>query len=480
MTERDHGTSTNIAEEHEEAPHFIALLIRLYRSLLEVLAPLIPLGAIFYLRAVGTATLPAYSAPVHEAVIVVACLLSAFTAITTFLCYRSSGESFLRWLVLGFAGFTVLYLFHGLLTRLAGSASQLFLAFGSASRLFLVVCMGIAVGAYSRQQVPEPKAPGSFGMIGAGAILILVLSVGLSSSWDPELTRTLIRATETLNLVAFVGLALFMLWRRFGNPLMRAYIMSLVIYAQASLAFLWSTPWEHMWWLAHGIFAVGFLILSYSIIRSYHTTRSFSNFYSQEELMDALRTEKKHTEQALHDLEEANRQLTEMASIDGLTGVLNHRTWNEKAEVEFERARRYHEPMSLIAIDFDAFKEINDTHGHQIGDEVLQQVSKRLSGHLRLHDLLGRIGGDEFIVLLPQTSTSRAVEVGERLRETVTGTPLRMSNGVEFAIRLSVGIGSLEDSGASLADIRYHADQRLYQAKREGGNCVVGGVIQDP
>lgn len=167
-------------------------------------------------------------------------------------------------------------------------------------------------------------------------------------------------------------------------------------------------------------------------------------------------------------LEETRR----LANNDGLTGLPNRRRASERLEVEVSRSRRYKNPMAVALCDVDHFKQVNDRFGHNMGDEVLVQVARALHASLRQVDLVGRWGGEEFLVILPETELTGARIVGERLRKAVEALPA-FADGPE-KITCSVGM-AVFDGDTSTAAFVDRADQALYRAKRAGRNrCELG------
>jgi diguanylate cyclase (GGDEF)-like protein len=161
-----------------------------------------------------------------------------------------------------------------------------------------------------------------------------------------------------------------------------------------------------------------------------------------------------------------------LAITDSLLGVFNRRHFFELARGEMERARRYHHPLAIVMIDVDDFKQINDSHGHLVGDQVLRGVATRCKETLRTVDVLGRYGGEELVVLLPETDTVGALEAAERQRAMIAGTPI-VAEDVSVSVTCSFGVASwnpLEDT--RLEDILDRADQALYTAKNAGRNQV--------
>jgi diguanylate cyclase (GGDEF)-like protein len=173
------------------------------------------------------------------------------------------------------------------------------------------------------------------------------------------------------------------------------------------------------------------------------------------------------------ELRKANERLASLAVTDELTGVANRRRLVEGLEEAMAFARRRDAPLGVLVVDLDGFKEVNDRLGHSVGDEVLSRVARALEGALRTEDLLGRYGGDEFVVVLPGTSPLGAREAGERLRRAVQALDLGLAGlGFPEALTISVGVASFERSLTDPGELIRRADDALYRAKAAGRNRV--------
>lgn len=161
-----------------------------------------------------------------------------------------------------------------------------------------------------------------------------------------------------------------------------------------------------------------------------------------------------------------------LARTDGLTGIDNRRHFLELAQRETVRARRYSRELSVLVIDLDYFKRVNDTYGHAVGDELLIALTRSVSETLRATDAFGRLGGEEFAVLLPETANERAVRAAERIRSRVAQLTVLTDAGPVRAT-VSVGVATLDDSDQSLDALLIRADDALYRAKSLGRNRVV-------
>ncbi len=164
-------------------------------------------------------------------------------------------------------------------------------------------------------------------------------------------------------------------------------------------------------------------------------------------------------------LRQAADEVTRLASIDPLTGLFNRRYFDTRLEAELQRARRHGEPLTLLMVDIDNFKAINDEHGHVVGDRLLRCVSERLRRGVRIFDVCARYGGDEFAILMPSSNVDTAVLVAERIRTSVRGHCTQAA----ASVTVSIGIAHSDGRERELLTI---ADRALLEAKAMGKNAV--------
>ena len=172
---------------------------------------------------------------------------------------------------------------------------------------------------------------------------------------------------------------------------------------------------------------------------------------------------------------ELHRELEKQAVTDGLTGVANRRSFNEALEREFERAKRYSQDLSLIVVDLDFLKKINDTYGHMTGDEAIKSIGHVLAQSSRSTDITARYGGEEFCVLLPNTDIGMAEQLGERLRRLIADTHVEGPGNLSA----SLGVASYPLHAGSPDMLFLRADEALYQAKQDGRNCIRVAIEKD-
>ncbi|MDD2620420.1 MAG: diguanylate cyclase [Syntrophomonadaceae bacterium] len=191
----------------------------------------------------------------------------------------------------------------------------------------------------------------------------------------------------------------------------------------------------------------------------------FTPFYSKGEqhllVMAEDITERKRMESDLRTL----------ATMDALTGIYNRRTIIEIGNNEFIRCNRYSQPLSLLMIDIDHFKRVNDNHGHAVGDQALRQLASECSDLLRNIDSLGRLGGEEFLVVLPQTNIDEACKTAERLRQAVAEQPIQCED-ISFDITISIGVSDCCATDVNIETAIHRADIAMYRAKQNGRNRV--------
>ncbi|MCC6316382.1 MAG: diguanylate cyclase [Gemmatimonadaceae bacterium] len=170
-----------------------------------------------------------------------------------------------------------------------------------------------------------------------------------------------------------------------------------------------------------------------------------------------------------------NRRLEQLALTDPLTKVLNRRALTDRLAAEMGRVRRYESAVSLLLIDLDHFKRVNDNHGHLVGDDVLMEMASLLQGAVRAVDVVARYGGEEFVVVLPETGTDGAMRFAERLRELIEAHAFSRGAGGTLQLTASIGVATFPSVGwETVEDFLAGADQALYRAKAEGRNRVRG------
>jgi len=171
------------------------------------------------------------------------------------------------------------------------------------------------------------------------------------------------------------------------------------------------------------------------------------------------------------DLKHAREGLEQLSDTDELTGLKNRRAFNAALELESKKAARYNRKFSVLMLDADDLKTVNDRHGHAVGDKLIISIARVIQDSLRETDVLARHGGDEFVVILTETPHERAIEVAERIRGAVENTSFS-ADGDRVSSTISIGVASFSQDAGHEEGIMISADRKLYESKRKGKNAV--------
>jgi len=199
---------------------------------------------------------------------------------------------------------------------------------------------------------------------------------------------------------------------------------------------------------------------------------------SNEDLEVLVKQRTEQLEQTMGDLEQANSRLEHISNLDELTGIYNRRYFNQKFDVEFKRARRKNQPISLLIIDIDHFKNVNDSYGHLVGDICLKHISKLLRKSItRPNDILSRFGGEEFVIVLPDTASDGATYVAHRLLKSIEALAVAYED-ISLKLTVSIGLATFIPNDSDVSEsLISAADSALYQAKEGGRNCMRAAVL---
>ena len=302
---------------------------------------------------------------------------------------------------------------------------------------------------------PEADAAVSAGLFFYAA---LVMAFRYANFYKRE-TRWKI-AIETLGMITFVT---WVLWytERLAGPLVNLYLLpvitsSLTLGKLATLANV-------------GLVAACYILLGSATFIEFLTLRFLAGFAAQ---LAPVLLVAYITTMFSADIRYGLQHAKLLSETDDLTGLFNTRGFAIAANRLFGQATRYGRPASVLMVDSDNLKHINDTHGHEAGSRLLRQIANAVQSELRASDVPARYGGDEFIVLLPETPPKGALDVAERIRNAIASRPLAI-NGQNVAATVSVGIACYPEDGRTLDALAARADRALYQAKQEGRNRVV-------
>jgi diguanylate cyclase (GGDEF)-like protein len=175
----------------------------------------------------------------------------------------------------------------------------------------------------------------------------------------------------------------------------------------------------------------------------------------------------------IDDQKQLENTLAYLSVTDELTGLFNRRYLTRALGDSMKLYRRYKTPFSLISLDIDHFKRINDSYGHLVGDRVLSKIGKLMKNRLRVTDIVGRMGGEEFLVILPNTSEEEAIQIADNFRQVVNQTEFLNEDYIPFVVAVSGGVLEMTDDVTSVEDLLKRSDRLLYEAKESGRNMIL-------
>lgn len=311
--------------------------------------------------------------------------------------------------------------------------------------------VALALFFYSRKACNEAKVQ--------QLLVLFILSVGCYESIEAVLLyQPDLEYSTPFTLLIILMIYLFPPLR--FKPIVLSALFSSIVYVLALSIF--SVPaWQNCIQLA-------LFFLCVNVLGSYYFLETMKSQRLQFVALDRIAKLNKRLQAEIEEKEKANATLETLATTDELTGIPNRRKFIEMVSAEIKRAQRYEHPVSLLMIDIDHFKKINDSLGHHAGDLVLKKVARTIYDALRTSDHMGRLGGEEFGLILPQLSVSEAWHVAERHRINIE--ELRMAEFPDTQVTVSIGIAEAS-MDADMADQLFKmADRALYQAKNSGRN----------
>jgi diguanylate cyclase (GGDEF)-like protein len=320
--------------------------------------------------------------------------------------------------------------------------------------LLLILVLLYLVFSGVREDAVEAAAV-SAGLFFYGA---LVMSFRYANFYRHE-TRWKI-AIETWGMIIFVT---WVLWHtdRLANPLLNAYLLPVIT---SALTLGKVTTLVNV-----AVIAACYVFLGQSGAAEGASLRFLAGFAAQ---LAPVLLVAYITTMFSADIRYGLQRAKLLSETDDLTGLFNTRGFAIAANRLFGQAVRYDRPASVLMIDSDNLKNVNDAHGHDAGNRLLRQLASAIQAELRATDVPARYGGDEFIVLLPETPPKGALDVAERIRNTIAAAPLSLE-GRTISCSVSVGVACYPEDGRSLDALAARADRALYQAKKKGRNCVV-------
>ena len=324
----------------------------------------------------------------------------------------------------------------------------------------------------------------------AGILISLFLIIGLAGFWK----FGFVAGANPVLLVTPV-LATVLFGRRLGMALTTVMLILMIAIGYSfvfggrdmSVNFDASAPFLPSWivYILTVLLTAATAIAAISMSNHHLAAALAHSRLSQDDLTTLNRDLEHQITDRTQELEDAKQAAEKQARTDVLTGLNNRRAFFEYAGVIDSQARRYHHPYVIAMIDIDHFKQVNDTWGHEAGNHVLKAVARVISDTVRDTDIVGRIGGEEFAVILPETDIEKATLLAERLRWAIEKSEV-MTSDVAIRVTASFGIAASDEKIATLDALLAYADAALYQAKKAGRNRIdrhredFGGLVPEP
>ncbi|GEK88248.1 diguanylate cyclase (GGDEF) domain-containing protein [Alkalibacterium putridalgicola] len=390
--------------------------------------------------------------------------------------YKKNRVTKIYYIAIAFLGVGVFYTFHALTTPDTAIAQifnfpdrvdniSVFVLFGDLSRFWLALMLFVPDTLLEHNDRIKKHFNGYVLLF----LLIVLSGISYFAVFNPEMLPAFKHAdlrdtyfailTKVITLI-FIGinaLKYYYSYKVKSNITILSFLIGLCLIMESTIMFMISTPWSSVWWLAHNLFLLSYIVMGFGLLYSYTGKEKYEYF-------DILGQIKKYAKL----LEEKNSQLNTLVNYDALTGLSNRRHFMAATEKYIERAEKNHGSFALMFIDLDHFKTVNDQHGHQIGDELLKNVSEKIRNSIHSKDMASRIGGDEFVVLLNEAQKEHIKHISERILDKLT-KPI-VINGNECNIGASIGISVYPAHGDTVDELISKSDEAMYCIKKDGRN----------
>lgn len=305
------------------------------------------------------------------------------------------------------------------------------------------------------------------------SILMILITISLAVIiFSTEVKLVILPSTPMIFLLIFM-------WITYRNGIIFAMnlatvVICIVVYftIHQSGPFSIFTPILNTLYLQEFIATLVVLILFFGVLLKEIKEKNILLLRTNFKLKKLSKNLEKRVNEKTKSLEDANEKLKFLATTDFLTEIYNRRFFDESLNNEIEKAQRYNSSLSFIMFDIDYFKNINDTFGHNVGDKVLISLTKLIKENIRKIDIFSRIGGEEFVIILPNTDLEKTKELAIKLKDLVENHVLILDNQ-EIRITISVGLSTFNENNQTYNEIFKTADTNLYEAKRKGRNIIV-------
>ena len=430
---------------------------------------IIPIFLIYYLLNYNESI---WQVPVfHYYYVILSSLIAIAVSRVAFAEYKKTGSKRIFLISLGFLGVGILYTFHALITPgkslfiFSDIQTQIkaFIFFGDSSRLWLALML------FSPEMLQgrDIKEDYSFRVLVVSGIILILLS--LMISFNPEIlpnaktsdgkdtVYSILLRVVTLTLLGITALKYYYSYKIKPNLAILSLLVGVLLIMETVVIFMISKPWGSVWWLAHNLFLLSYISMGSGILYNMLTNKKFEYF-------DIL----SKVEEYVKGLKVTNKELNILANIDLLTELPNRSFFMDSLEKYIARSKKENNTFAVLFMDLDGFKKVNDTHGHDTGDEVLKLAAKRIKGSVKGDDLVARLGGDEFVVILKDVERAHVSKAAERILGAFNDSMNIEGNICDISV--SIGISLFPYDGSNINELMSKSDKAMYRVKRKYKN----------
>jgi diguanylate cyclase (GGDEF)-like protein len=443
-------------------------------DLLAIMLIILPILVYYYLSTYRTEI--SNHGDFHFYYVIISSIIAFLLGFAAYLEYKKSKVEKIFYISIGLIGVGVFYTFHALVTPnmtivklfefpdIVNNIS-VFVLFGDLSRLWLAIMMFVPDNFFERNNQIKKYFNG-YTLIIIAIILTGSVYYGLLTPevfpvfTNADFSNTNFAILTKIVTLLFIGmnvLRYYYSYKAKSNIVILFFIVGLGLIMETVIVFMISKPWSSSWWLAHNLFLASYIVIGFGVMYSYFSKEKYGFF-------DVFGQIEKYTKL----LEEKNLELNTIANCDSLTGLSNRRHFMMTAQEYIKEAEAVNGTFTLMFIDLDHFKTINDKYGHETGDQLLKIISKKISSLIKSTDIASRVGGDEFVLLIKNVTQTQFEDIATRILDRVT-EPIVIGGNI-CHVGASIGISTFPNDGSTIDDLLSKSDEAMYSVKKEGRN----------
>ncbi|WP_372714458.1 diguanylate cyclase domain-containing protein [Ilyobacter sp.] len=407
----------------------------------------------------------------HYYYVILSSLVAIAVSGVAFTEYKKTMSKRIFLISLGFLGVGVLYTFHALITPgkslfiFSNIQTQIkaFIFFGDSSRLWLAVMLfspEILEGINTKENY-------NFRVLFVSAILFILFSVFISlypeilpenkTSDGKDTTYSILFKVVTLIFLGITALKYYYSYRIKPDLSVLCLLVGILLIMETVVVFMISRPWGTIWWLAHNLFLFSYISIGSGILYNLLTNKKIEYF----DILGKM-------EEYVKELKIKNKELNSLANIDPLTELPNRNFFMSSLENQISKSKKVNDTFAVFFMDLDGFKKINDTYGHDTGDNVLRLAAKRIRSSVKQEDIVARFGGDEFVTIVKNIDSAQASNVAGRILSSFNDS--MNINGNIYDLSVSIGISLFPYDGTNINELISKSDKAMYQVKNKSKN----------